>query len=112
MNDPSEHNNGSDETELSRQVANKETRKLRQQRKTIKTIWFGFGMFGLIGWSVTIPTLAGIAVGLWLDKHAPGQTAWTLNLLIIGLIIGCWNAWHWLAKENKAIHDDSDDNIE
>ncbi len=98
----------SDETEFSRQVAIKETRKLKQQRKAVKNIWFGLGMFGLIGWSVTIPTLLGIMLGLWLDENYPGTPAWTLNLMIVGLIIGCLNAWHWVSKENKAIHDDAE----
>lgn len=112
MTKQSDQNTETEETEFSRKVGDKETRKLRQQSKSIRNIWFGFGMFGLIGWSVTIPTLIGIALGLWLDKHYPGSITWTLNLLIIGLIVGCLNAWHWLSKENKAIHNDSNDHNE
>ncbi len=104
MNDKDDNQPDSDETEFSRQVGAKETRKLKIQRKAVKNIWFGFGMFGLIGWSVTVPTLLGILLGLWLDENYPGTQAWTLNLMIIGLILGCLNAWHWVAKEDKAIH--------
>ncbi len=102
----------SDETTFSRQVGKKETRKLKLQRKAVKNIWFGFGMFGLIGWSVTVPTLIGIGLGLWLDENYPGTQVWTLNLMIVGLILGCLNAWHWVSKEDKAIHDDSEQNDE
>ena len=90
---------------FSREVGLQETRKLKAQRRGTESVWFGFGMFGLVGWSVTLPTLLGALLGLWLDKHYPGRHSWTLTLLIIGLTIGCLNAWHWVARENKAIQD-------
>ena len=34
--------------------------------------------------------------------------AWTLALLVAGLLIGCWNAWHWVAKEEKAMREEQD----
>jgi ATP synthase protein I len=91
------------ETAFIRQVGAKEARKLKAQRKVLKTVWSGFGMMGLVGWSVTVPTLLGTAFGIWLDKHYPGVHSWTLTLLIIGLFVGCWNAWYWVAKESREI---------
>jgi ATP synthase protein I len=99
-------------TDFSRQVGAKETRKLKAQRKGTQNIWFGFGMFGLIGWSVVVPTLLGAGLGLWLDKHYPGRHSWTLTFLIIGLIIGCLNAWHWVAREHKEMRDETEDKDE
>ena len=29
-----------------------------------------------------------------------------LTLLIVGLFIGCLNAWHWVAKEDRAMRRD------
>lgn len=92
-----------------RQVGAKETRKLRAQRKAVQTVWLGFGMMGLVGWSVAIPTLLGTALGIWLDKRYPGIHSWTLSLLIIGLFVGCLNAWYWVAKETRAIQEDLDE---
>ncbi len=67
-------------------------------------MWFGLGMMGLIGWSVAIPTLLGAALGLWLDNRHPGRAIrGLLPLLVAGLAIGCLNAWHWVAKEEKTI---------
>ena len=40
---------------------------------------------------------------LWLDRRHPGRHSWTLALLFAGLCIGCVNAWHWVAKEDKAM---------
>jgi ATP synthase protein I len=75
-------------------------------------VWFGLGMMGLIGWSVVVPTLLGAALGLWLDKRHPGSHSWTLALLVAGLAIGCLNAWHWVAKEDKAMREEQEDDDE
>ena len=83
------------------QVGAKETRKLQAHRTRI--IWSGLGLFGLVGWSIVVPTLLGTMLGIWLDKHHPAHHSWTLSLLIIGLCAGCWNAWHWIDKENQKI---------
>ncbi|MDP3481038.1 MAG: AtpZ/AtpI family protein [Desulfoprunum sp.] len=95
---------------FSRQVGEKAARKLKAQRHVTRTIWYGLGMMGLVGWSVAVPTLLGAALGIWLDKHHPGGHSWTLMLLLIGLILGCVNAWHWVAKEDKKIQEEREDN--
>src|SRR5271167_2115149 len=89
-------------------VGEKAERKLKARRRD-HGVWFGLGMMGLIGWSVTIPTLLGAAFGIWLDKHHPGVHAWTLALLFAGLSIGCLNAWHWVAQEERAMREDNDE---
>jgi ATP synthase protein I len=91
------------------QVGLKAARKLKA-RNSPQGVWFGLGMMGLVGWSVAVPTLAGAALGIWLDKHHPGKHSWTLALLMAGLVLGCFNAWHWVAKEEKAIRDQEDTN--
>ena len=97
---------------FSGEVGKKAERKLRAQRHVTRTVWFGLGMMGLIGWSVAIPTLLGALFGLWLDRHYPGDRSWTLALLVGGLAIGCFNAWHWVAKEDKAMREEQEENDE
>jgi len=55
--------------DLEKQVGAKESRKMKGRREKDRSIWFGLGMFGLIGWSVAIPTLIGVAVGIWIDIY-------------------------------------------
>ena len=93
------------------QIGAKAALKLRARRGS-HGVWFGLGMMGLIGWSVAIPTLLGAALGLWLDRQYPGKHAWTLALLVAGLSIGCFNAWHWVTKEDKAMRDEREDGDE
>lgn len=100
------------EPPLDVQIGAKAARKLKARRHSAPGIWFGLGMMGLIGWSVTIPTLLGAALGLWLDKNYPATHSWTLALLVAGLMIGCFNAWHWVAKEEKSMRDEQEDDHE
>jgi len=99
------------EPDFAREVGAKAARKLKA-RKSPQGVWFGLGMMGLIGWSVVVPTLLGTALGIWLDKYHPGPHSWTLALLVAGLMIGCFNAWHWVAKEDKAMRDEQEDDDE
>jgi len=80
------------------EVERKGALKIRGRDEQDQTVWFGLGMFGVIGWSVAIPTLIGVAIGLWIDQTWPTQFSWTLMLLIGGVMIGCLNAWYWVRK--------------
>jgi len=110
MNNKPDTNQRPGKTEFSQQVGDMAARKLKAQRHVTKTVWSGLGMMGLVGWSVAIPTLLGAALGLWLDKHYPGDHSWTIALLAAGLVLGCFNAWHWIAKEDREIHRDVGEN--
>ena len=105
MNDDTPIESAADRTALSRQVGAKAARKLEAKRNP-GGIWFGLGMMGLVGWSVVVPTLLGAALGRWIDNRHPGEHSWTLALLVAGLVLGCFNAWHWVAKEEKAMRED------
>lgn len=94
------------------QAGAKAARKLKARRDASLGVWFGLGMMGLIGWSVTIPTLLGTAVGLWLDGRHPGTYSWTLALLVAGLTVGCFSAGHWVAKEHKAMREQQEERHE
>jgi len=97
-------------TKLSDEVSQKEARKVRARKKSKKGALYGFTMFGLVGWSVAVPTLLGVLIGTWLERKYPGKAAWTLNFLIIGIILGCVNAWFWIHKENQSIDEDLKNN--
>ena len=108
MSESPETKSAKDHAAFSREIGAKAARKLRA-RKSTQGVWLGLGMMGLIGWSVVLPTLLGAALGIWLDNRRPGSHSWTLMLLIIGLAIGCLNAWHWVAKEDREMREQQED---
>ena len=109
MIEETKENHPTGENEFSHQVGEMAARKLKAQRHVTQTVWSGLGMMGLVGWSVAMPTLLGAALGVWIDKHYPGGHSWTLALLAIGLSLGCFNAWHWVSKENREIYEQEED---
>ena len=106
MRENSDKTPESREAAFSQKIGDVEARKLRTKRRGVQGIWLGLGMFGLIGWSVAIPALLGALLGTLIDKHYPGNHSWTLSLLIVGLFIGCLNAWRWVANEEKSIREE------
>ncbi len=97
---------------FSGKIAKKEKQKLQALRDKNKSVWFGLGMMGMVGWSVAVPSLLGAALGIWLDKKYPETFSWTLSCLVIGLVTGSMIAWYWVVKEDKEIHDNKEVNNE
>lgn len=79
----------------------KGTRKRAAREEGDRSIWFGLGTFGMVGWSVALPTVVGIAIGVWLDGRHEGPVSWTLMLMLAGLALGCANAWRWVNRESR-----------
>ncbi|MCF6158246.1 MAG: ATPase F0F1 [wastewater metagenome] len=87
--------------EFKKKIQVKEIRKVKGRQEKKRGILYGLGMFGMVGWSVAIPTVILAAIGLWIDRTWPGRFSWTLMLLTFGLAIGCLNAWYWVRRESR-----------
>jgi ATP synthase protein I len=87
---------------FSKRVSEREKRRLDTERQD-KKIWFGLGMFGMVGWSITVPAVAAAFLGIWIDANFSGRYSWTLMLFMAGLCLGCYNAWYWMQKERREI---------
>jgi ATP synthase protein I len=88
---------------FTKKVATKGARRIKSRGQKDDGLWFGLGVFGVVGWSVTIPTLIGTAIGLWIDSNWPSRFSWALMLLILGVGLGCINAWYWMKKARDNI---------
>jgi len=94
------------EQQFRRRLVARRSRFLRARQQGERSSWFGLGMFGLVGWSVAIPTVGLTALGVWVDRRWPGPYSWTLMLLVIGMALGCLNAWFWVSRERREIEED------
>ncbi len=79
-------------------IARKAQQHVRARREGRHTVWFGVGMFGLVGWAVAVPTLAGVALGRWLDARFADGPSWTIMGLLAGVALGSLNAWWWVRR--------------
>jgi len=57
--------------QFTEKVAQREALRIRGLKHKNETVWFGLGMFGIIGWAVAIPTLIGVALDSGLTGHGP-----------------------------------------
>ena len=80
--------------EMLRQVSLRRARIERYRREGDRSFWSNLGLIGVVGWGVIIPALIGGFLGRYLDRHFEAGTVWTLSLLMLGLGVGCLNAWH------------------
>jgi ATP synthase protein I len=85
--------------EFGEQVDRKERRKIRGREEKKRSPLFWVGLWGLVGWTVSIPTAAGIWLGIQMDERWPDGPSWTLTGLIVGLVVGCITAWLWVRRE-------------
>lgn len=90
--------------ELPRIVEEKSRRRQKAQEEGERPISFGLGMFGVVGWTIAIPTVAGIFIGRWLDggRSQESSVSWTLTCMFVGLIFGAFGAWRWINKEGSS----------
>ena len=100
---------GREERNLPGTVGRKAARRINARKTADRSVWFGIGMFGMVGWTVAVTTVIGVALGIWIDRTWPGPYSWTLTLLFLGLVVGCMNAWYWIKRESRQDDFDSDD---
>lgn len=92
------------EEEFQRIVVGKSRRRDRAKRRHDESIWSYLGTFGLVGWTVAVPTLLGLAFGLFLDRRLsdPAGRSYTITFLVLGVAVGCGLAWYWVRRESRS----------
>lgn len=64
------------------------------------------GQIGILGWSIVVPTLLGLAIGHWLDKRFHTGVFFAAPLLMAGAAFGLWSAWKWMHRQTRSQHHD------
>ena len=85
---------------------NKKTEKILMKKankmagRKDRVIELNAAVLSVYGWQMAIPMVIGVTVGRLLDHFAPiAYLSWTLNLILIGAVIGFYNATRWIKKE-------------
>ncbi|QYX55969.1 AtpZ/AtpI family protein [Roseovarius sp. SCSIO 43702] len=89
----------SDDRKTADRIARSAARKQKARDNPGPSPLRGIGVFGVIGWSVAVPTVAGAFLGLWLDAAYPQEFRWTIALILGGVVLGAALAWAWIEKE-------------
>ncbi|HCU08274.1 MAG TPA: ATP synthase subunit [Clostridiales bacterium] len=95
------------EEELLKQIKKDSAKKMKAKEEGSE-IMFGLGLFGIVGWSIAVPTVLGIALGVFLDKRFTQSFSWTITLLFAGVILGSFNAWRWIREKSEEEEEDEE----
>lgn len=87
--------------ELRRIVLRKSVRRERARRRGDDSILAWLGTFGMVGWTVVVPTLAGLAFGIFLDARLDASVSFTITFLLLGAAAGVSMAWYWVRQESQ-----------
>lgn len=87
--------------ELRRVVLHKSLRRERARHRRDESIWTWLGTFGLVGWTVAVPTLLGLALGRFLDDRIDASVSFTITFLVVGVAVGVSMAWYWVRRESE-----------
>jgi ATP synthase protein I len=68
-------------------------RRKQAEAEGSRSVFRSLGMIGGLGWVIVVPTLAGLALGRWLDHSFATGITFTGAMLAVGLGIGCRLAW-------------------
>ena len=69
------------------------------ENKENKVVVYRAALLSVYGWQLAIPVLLGIMLGILLDKIFPiPHFSWILNLILLGFVIGFYNATQWMKK--------------
>lgn len=106
---PDEAESGSDrdaatehDRELRRIVARKSRRRERARGEPDSDVLRWMSTFGMVGWSVSLPTLLGLALGVFVDNRVDSSISFTITFLIAGVAVGSLIAWYWVRRESEA----------
>lgn len=94
--------------QFAQEIARKQRRRTRGLRQKRHSAWYGLSVFGVVGWSVMIPFLICLVIGIYIDATWRSGISWTLILLVLGVALGALNAWYWVSKERRTIEKESE----
>ena len=87
------------EDEFEIEVGRQRKRIEQGRREKEMSFWSYLGLIGTVGWSVVVPMIAGAFLGSYVDSKAGTTYEWTVGLLVLGLALGCYNAWRMVMNE-------------
>ena len=82
-------------------MLHKSLRRARARRRERTNVWSWMGTFGLVGWTVAVPALLGIALGVFVDNRVESSISFTITFLVAGTAVGLWMVWFWVRRESQ-----------
>ncbi len=78
---------------LDESVDRRREQEERGRREGDRPLALNLAMIGSLGWLVVVPTLGGVFLGQWLDRHFDTGLDFTGAMLMVGVAFGSFLAW-------------------
>jgi ATP synthase protein I len=78
-------------------------RERQAQEESEPSLGARLGQIGILGWTIVVPTLLGLALGHWLDRHLRTGVFFSAPLLMAGAAVGMWSAWKWMHRQTRRV---------
>lgn len=76
-------------------------RERQAQEEPEPSLGARLGQIGILGWTIVVPTLLGLVLGHWLDRHFNTGVFFSAPLLMAGAAFGLWSAWKWMHRQTR-----------
>ncbi|MFM0649610.1 AtpZ/AtpI family protein [Paraburkholderia bryophila] len=106
MNEPDKLNAPIDSERIARAARQASSRERLARNEPEPSLGSRLGQIGILGWSIVIPTLLGLAIGHWLDRYFGTRVFFSAPLLMVGAAFGLWSAWKWMHRQIRSKHHD------
>jgi ATP synthase protein I len=75
--------------------------RLERREPSAASFWRSLSVLGTVGWSISLPAVAGAWLGHWLDVKFDSGVRFTLMLLVAGVMLGSVVAWRVVREQRK-----------
>ena len=79
----------------------RDVERLGRREPSASSFWNSLSVLGTVGWSIALPAVLGIFLGLRLDLRFETGVRFTLMLLVAGVILGSVVAWRIAGEHRK-----------
>jgi len=75
--------------------------RLERREPSAASFWRSLSVLGTVGWSISLPAVAGAWLGHRLDVKLDSGVRFTLMLLVAGVMLGSVVAWRVVREHRK-----------
>ncbi|HTH60823.1 MAG TPA: AtpZ/AtpI family protein [Paraburkholderia sp.] len=104
MSDPSREHREPDR--MARAAQDAAGRDARGREEPEPSLGSRLGQIGILGWTIVLPTLGGLAIGRVLDRIFGTRVFFSAPLLMLGAAAGLGLAWKWMRRQEGGHRDD------
>ena len=73
--------------------------RLARREQGHRSFWRSLNVLGMVGWPIVIAVIGGTFLGRYLDGRWNTGIQFTLMLMMVGLMIGCYAAWKSITQK-------------